>query len=61
MEVLEDGFYTEKSLEEELIKLFKKYNYTAEERYVEIHGMFESPGIDVIVIYVAYIDKKIKH
>lgn len=60
MEVLEDGLYTEKSLKEELIELFKKYNYTAEERCVEIYEVFESPGMDVIVIYVTYIDKKDK-
>lgn len=60
MEVLEDEFYTEKSLEEELIELFKKYDYTAEECSIEIYKAFESPGLDVIVIYVAYIDKKDK-
>lgn len=60
MKVLEDGFYTEKSLEEELIELFKKYSYTAKEYSVEICKVFDSPGLDIIVIHIAYIDKKNK-
>lgn len=57
MEVLEDGFYTEKSLEEELTELFKEYNYTTNKFSVDIDMVFESCSLDIFVIYVAYIDK----
>lgn len=58
MEVLEDGSYTEKSLEEELIDLFEKYNYNINEFSIDINTVFESPGLDVITIYIAYINKE---
>ena len=58
MEVLEDGSYTEKSLEEELTDLFEKYNYNINEFSIDINTVFESPGLDVITIYIAYINKE---
>lgn len=58
MEVLEDSSYTEKSLEEELIELFGKYNYTVDEFSIDIKTVFESPGLDIITIYIAYVDKE---
>lgn len=54
-EVKEDGFYTEKSLEEELEKVFEIENV---ENDITITKVFDSPGLDIFVIFIAWIEEE---
>lgn len=52
-EVKEDGFYTEKSLEEELKIIFEIRNIKND---ITIIQVFDSPGLDIFIISIAWIE-----
>lgn len=54
-EVKEDGFYTEKSLKEELEKVFEIENV---ENDITITKVFDSPGLDIFVVSIAWIEEE---
>lgn len=54
-EIKEDGFYTEKSLKEELEEIFEIQNVESD---INITQVFDSPGLDIFVIFIAWIEEE---
>lgn len=54
-EVKEDGFYTEKSLKEELEEIFEIQNVESD---INITQVFDSPGLDIFVIFITWIEEE---